>query len=113
MWHFATNIHTVIAASPDAWDPPVFGPTLAMACCIAWLNISGVIRLPPVEGPAAEDVLEPVARGEAGNKPDDKTLYLQNHYLQHVMDTSYLCTYRSYSLFQDLLLLLLVMKLGH
>jgi hypothetical protein len=64
------EIHTVTAAFPDAWDPPVFGPTLAMACCIAWLNISVVMRLPPDEGPAAEDVPEPVERLDVGNNPD-------------------------------------------
>jgi hypothetical protein len=106
------EIHTVMAASPDTWDPPVFGPTLAMACCIAWLNISGVMRLPPDEGPAAKDVLELVARGEAGNKPDDNILYLQNYYLQYVMGISYLWTHRSHFLFQNFLILLLVMKLG-
>jgi hypothetical protein len=53
-----------------------------MACCIAWLNISVVMRLPPEEGPAAKDVPEPVARVEAGNNPDDSnSLYLSNGYL--------------------------------
>lgn len=50
---------------------------LAMACCTAWLNISGVMTLPPEDGAAAEAVLEPVAWGGAENNPDDSnTPYL-------------------------------------
>lgn len=53
-----------------------------MACCIAWLNISVVMRLPPDEGPAAKDVPEPEVRVETGNNPDNSnSLYLTNAYL--------------------------------
>jgi hypothetical protein len=107
MQNFTGEIHTVIAASADTWEPPVFGPTLAIACSIAWLNISGVMRLPPDEGPAGKDVLEPVARDEAGNTPDDNNSpYLQNHCLQFAMGI-YLLAYWLYFLFQYFLLILL------
>jgi hypothetical protein len=75
MQPFPSEIHTINAASPKTWGLPV----LAMACCIAWLNISGVMTLPPDDGAAADDVLEPVAWGGAENNPDDsKTPHLQN-----------------------------------
>jgi hypothetical protein len=68
-----------------------------MACCIAWLNISVVMRLPPDEGPAAKDVPEPVERLEAGNNPDDSnSLYLSNGYLQYFMGILFLSMYRSH-----------------
>jgi hypothetical protein len=68
-----------------------------MACCIAWLNISVVMRLPPDEGPAAKDVPEPVLRVETGNNPDNSnSLYLTNVYLQYFMGILYLCMYRQH-----------------
>jgi hypothetical protein len=75
MQPFPSEIHTSTAASPETLGIPV----LAMACCIAWLNISGVMTLPPDDGAAGEDVLELVACGGAENNPDDSnTPYLQN-----------------------------------
>lgn len=50
-----------------------------MACCTAWLNISGVMTLPPDDGAAAEVVVEPVGWGGVENNPDDRnTPYLHN-----------------------------------
>jgi len=49
-----------------------------MACCTAWLNISGVMTLAPDDGADAEVVLEPEGWGGAENKPDDSnTPHLQ------------------------------------
>jgi hypothetical protein len=49
-----------------------------MACCTAWLNISGVMTLAPVDGADAEVVLEPEGWGGAENNPDDSnTPHLQ------------------------------------
>jgi len=74
MQPFLTEIRTITAASPATRGLPV----LAMACCTAWLNISGVMTLPPDDGADAEVVLEPEGWGGAENNPDDSnTPHLQ------------------------------------
>jgi hypothetical protein len=75
MQPFLTKIRTITAASPETRGLPV----LAMACCTAWLNISGVMTLPPDDGADAEVVLEPVGWGGVENNPDNSNNpYLQN-----------------------------------